>query len=207
MSRVVFKYDIEKDVDNFIRGLESINNPQPTKQHLEFFEIYGQDLDREKVRVFLKERAEKEKIDFNEKTQSIESDWNRIEKIFFTRAEEMFGITLPDPIIGYLSLNSRCTYNWRENYFFVSVYTSDPIRTVMHELLHFYTHRKYTSIIPEEKFNDIKEALTVLLNTDFKDLMGEFEDKGYPQHAELREKIVSLGKEDKKLDEVIQNLI
>ena len=57
----------------------------------------------------------------------------------------------------------------------------------MHELLHFFTWIKYRPLlkakgVSDEHYNTIKESLTVLLNTEYKDLMGDEFDKGYPQH-------------------------
>jgi len=70
-------------------------------------------------------------------------------------------------------------------------------------LFHFYTHRKYESLnIERQKFNDIKESLTVLLNTEFKDLMSEAFDNGYPQHQQMRADILEMRKEGKSIDEI-----
>ncbi len=74
----------------------------------------------------------------------------------------------------------------------------------MHELWHFYTW--YGLGIDQEeklgkaKYNDLKEALSVLLNVECKDLMSEGKhDKGYPQHAELREQILHFWENEKDI--------
>jgi hypothetical protein len=58
-----------------------------------------------------------------------------------------------------------------------------------HELLHIQFHNTYWGEIEKqigkEKTADLKEALTVLLNIEFKDLWF-IEDKGYDIHKELR---------------------
>jgi hypothetical protein len=38
----------------------------------------------------------------------------------------------------------------------------------------------------DEQYNNTKEAMTILLNVIFKDLLGDLTDKGYPQHKEMR---------------------
>lgn len=69
----------------------------------------------------------------------------------------------------------------------------------MHELWHFYTWYKFgiahQNEIGSEKYNDVKESLTVLLNIVCQDILPTgAEDKGYPQHQETRKKIIGLWK-------------
>ena len=77
----------------------------------------------------------------------------------------------------------------------------------MHELWHFYTWQRfgsdYETRLGKQKYNDIKEALTVLLNIECADLFPEgMTDNGYPQHKELREKIVGIWKDTKDIEKV-----
>lgn len=78
---------------------------------------------------------------------------------------------------------------------------------MMHELWHFYTWYSFgineESKIGAEKYNDIKEALTVLLNIECAHLWPEgVEDKGYPQHQELRGEIVKWWQENPDIKDV-----
>lgn len=71
----------------------------------------------------------------------------------------------------------------------------------MHELWHFYTWSKFgdneEQKIGVRKYNDMKEALTVLLNIECKHLLPEgVLDMGYPQHQELRNRISELWKKN-----------
>jgi hypothetical protein len=75
----------------------------------------------------------------------------------------------------------------------------------MHELWHFYTWyglgENQEEELGKEKFNDLKEALTVLLNVECKDLMPEgVIDVGYPQHQEIREEILKYWANDKNIN-------
>jgi hypothetical protein len=77
----------------------------------------------------------------------------------------------------------------------------------MHELLHFYTwHALHDDLIAvgidENQYNDIKESLTILLNTEFADLMDGAQDDGYPQHAEMRQKVQELWRSSKDIRKV-----
>ena len=74
----------------------------------------------------------------------------------------------------------------------------------MHELWHFYTWYGLgvgqEEKLGKQKYNDLKESLTVLLNKECADLFPiDFTDKGYPQHKELREKILKFWSNDKNV--------
>ena len=100
----------------------------------------------------------------------------------------------PGLIDGYLTIGTRCPYNFPHRLFYVSALTRSPIQICLHELLHFYTHQLIEPFFREagdlEEHNQFKEALTVLLNAEFSDLI-ERNDQGYPQHRELRDRILT----------------
>ena len=85
-------------------------------------------------------------------------------------------------------------------------------KTVMHELWHFYTW--YALGVDQEerlgkqKYNDLKEALTVLINIECKDLLKKgVEDKGYPQHQGIRQKILKYWETDRNLKNLWEYLV
>jgi hypothetical protein len=204
---ISFAYNLEKDTENFFKSFNSVNSKKPTKLQELYLNEVG-DLNPAKVALFL----QNQKIDIQTKRNEIESAWRSIEKTAIDRMEKLFGIDLPKNIIVYLSLNSRCTYNIADNYFFVYVNAKAPNSTIAHELLHFYTWYAFQGKleiqgISKELYNEIKESLTVLLNTDFVDLFGENTDSGYTQHQEMRTKIRQMRIEGKEVEEIIQILI
>ena len=75
--------------------------------------------------------------------------------------------------------------------------------TAGHEIMHLHFHNTHWSEIEEkigkEKTFDLKEALTVLLNIEFKDLWF-YMDSGYSLHKELRDFISKIWKEKKDFD-------
>jgi hypothetical protein len=63
------------------------------------------------------------------------------------------------------------------------------------------------SLLGKQKYNDLKEALTVLLNEECGDLMPEgVYDGGYSQHQKLRKEIVRLWNERKDVHKVWNQL-
>ena len=206
---MIVSYDKDKDLENFLKGLRSNNNPTPTKLHQEFFEKHGKALDEHVLADFLGEKARATNI--HTKTREINFVWQKIGEEFTHRTEEFFGMTLL-PVRAFVTTNQRCTYNVSERYFFIYAESKSPANILMHELLHFYTHDAfYEKLIATgtsaQEFNDIKESLTELLNVEFVDLMGVAIDKGYPQHALMRTRVRHLWQESRDMAKVVDGLL
>jgi len=208
MTSLIFNYSIEKDIENFIRGTRAKNSSKPTKLQETYIAQNGTDYDEPKVRIFLESYKKEISFDPEKSARELGENWKKIETPFLQRIEAMFKISyLASHITAYLTTNQRCTYNIPENYFFVNFSSKSPNRTIMHELLHFYTwHALHDDLIAvgidENQYNDIKESLTILLNTEFADLMDGAQDDGYPQHAEMRQKVQELWRSSKDIRKV-----
>ncbi len=198
-----FKYDQEKDVENFIKSAKSVNSKKPTGVMQKYIDIYGESFETEKLNEFITEMLNG--VDVNQIISDITAKWSAMEDEFIMRSEKIFGCKYQvEEVTVFLTTNSRCTYNTLEKYFFVSIPRADVAHvTIMHELLHFYTKEAFEDFIPKEKYNDIKEALTVLLNVEYADLMGDKKDEGYPQHTQMRQKIIDLWLEGKNMKEIV----
>lgn len=198
MLKVHFKYDLDKDVDNFLLGTRSVNNSTPTKLQRLYIEKHGNAYSPETVRIFIKTYAQDNRLNLSGLATSVERGWLPIEESFISRTEKLFGLKYPvESIIAYLSINSRCTYNIQDGYFFVFMNINSSNAYIMHELLHFYTwHAFHDELmgqgIVEKQYNDCKESLTELLNLEYVDLMRGVIDDGYAQHAEMRKKVREL---------------
>jgi len=208
-----FAYDIEKDIENFIKGTRAVNSKKPTKFQTSFSEKYGDNFEAEKVKAFIEEQDKISGFDANKEIVAVEERWKIAEPIFIERVEKIFGISYPAPIITvYLTHNQRCTYNIEENYFFVQIGSEFSNNTIMHELLHFYTWHAFGKKLLDEglsklAYNDIKESLTELLNLEFSDLLNGKPDNGYPQHQEMRAEVKRLWLEIKNIQAVIGKLL
>jgi len=102
-------------------------------------------------------------------------------------------------ITVYITTIPICPYNFKQRWLavFKNASPKEHINIVIHELNHFMFYFYFSPLkekLGEEKFEDLKEALTVLTNP---------EEKGYPAHRKLRafiqkyhylplEKIISL---------------
>jgi len=204
-----FEYNKEKDIWCLLeKGKSSINSAQPTKTYEKLIAFTGENPDEVKTSEFIDIYLKENNLDILNFIENTEKDFKKISSEFIKRAEDIFGLNLEKEIKVFVTINERCPYNTKENWFFISVSKENPVSTIMHELWHFYTWEKfgeeYLNKIGGEKYNVIKESLTVILNLEFSDLLPE-KDFGYPNHQELRKKISLLWQESKNMDYVFTN--
>lgn len=202
-----FQYDKEKDIWCLLnKGKASGNSKLPTKRYEELVDQYGENPTPENASIFIESYMSENNISVDQFIADYQKEWSVISDEYQTRAEKIFGAVLPRDITVYLTINDRCPYYIENDYFFVSMTSPLSIRklTVVHELWHFYTWyglgADELQKLGAQKYNDLKESLTVLLNIECKDLLPEgVQDIGYPQHQELRAKIVELWEQDKNI--------
>jgi hypothetical protein len=192
--KLTFTYNEDEDINCLLsKGTGSINSPnQSTKTYLALLE-YTKDIDdKEKVREFVQKFRSKS-IENN--VVKLQENWDSISDEYQKRAETVFGISLTDSITAYLTITGRYPYSVQGKYFFVPANKENANSTCMHELWHFYTWHKFGAqqeTIGATRYNDVKEALTALLNIECADLMNGDMDNGYPQHQELRARIAEI---------------
>ncbi len=211
--QVNFTYEKNKDIWCLLNKGKSSNNSQnSTKQYEQLIEKYGENPTAETTAVFVDEYVAENKIDIPKCIDDFQKDWESISAEFQKRAEAIFDISLPNNITAHLTINSRCPYSIQDSFFYVSLQSPQAMRTVMHELWHFYTWyglgADQEEKLGKQKYNDLKEALTVLLNVEFKDLLPEgITDTGYPQHQEIREKILEYWEKDRNINNLWKYLV
>lgn len=204
--KLKFEYNKEKDIWCLLnKGKSSNNSPTPTRTYSELVSVYGENPDEKSTSLFIDQYFETGNYDVTEYIKKYKKEFEAISSEYQKIAEKVFGLPLNEKITVYLTINNRCPYSIEEKWFFVSVSRNSPIRTIMHELWHFYTWQKFGADeekkIGAKKYNDIKEALTVLLNVECKHLLPEGAiDMGYQQHQELRNRILELWKQNPDID-------
>jgi len=198
--KVNFLYDEEKDVDCLLsKGPGSHNQPESRTKTFELLVSEVTDLnDRDAVKGFVKNYFLSNQINIQKNIELIQHNWNQIQYEFEKRAEGVFGLKFTDDVYVYLTITGRYPYSFEDGYFYVSADRDNVNKTVMHELWHFYTLKK----LGKNLDNDTKEALTVLLNVECADLLAGEVDNGYPQHQELRNKILELWRKSPDIEYV-----
>jgi hypothetical protein len=211
--KINFQYNKEKDIWCILNKGKSSNNSQsPTKVYEELVSICGNNPTDGDTSVFIDKYISEKNISIRDYVEQYQKDWDVISDEYQKRAEKIFGVSIPEGVTAYLTVNNRCPYHIGSNYFFVRFPSLLTNKTIMHELWHFYT---WYGLGPDqeeklgmEKYNDLKESLTVLLNIECGDLLPEGrQDAGYPQHKELREKIVELWSSEKDIHKLWLKLV
>ncbi len=207
--KLTFKYDLNKDVWCLLnKGKSSDNSPTPTKVYEQLVAFSGENPTEDDAKNFIQKYISENNIDIPGMIEKYKSEWENISERYQSIAEKVFGISLKDDVTVYLTVNNRCPYSIEENYFFLCLTTSGfETKICMHELWHFYTWYKFgvewEEKIGAQKYNEIKESLTVLLNVECKELLPkDVYDRGYDQHQELRQKILQLWTEGKNIEEI-----
>lgn len=202
-------YDPSREVTALKFGLKSTNSTEQTefaKRAIESaIDTQNAEAVSELAATILRESA----IDPDERADRYQEQWNQIEIEASRRLQAMFATDWdPGEVTAYLTVSTRCPYNVKDRYFFVSCFKPSPMRTCLHELQHFYAHQLLEPIFVErgmpERFNEFKESLTILLNEICADLIEE-PDQGYPQHVESRQRILQLWRDGKSMKELAQN--
>jgi len=147
--------------------------------------------------------------------ESYNGAWAKIGPDFFARLEKITKHPICfDHAFGYLTIVGRCPYNYNKKnpYFYVNLFNGihSAMKTTAHEIMHIQFHNTYwpevEKRIGKEKTADLKEALTVLLNLEFRDLW-IVKDEGYPVHEELRAFIEQEWKKHKDFDILIKECV
>lgn len=97
----------------------------------------------------------------------------------------------------FLTTFPRCPYDYQKGYIYVCTLwpVADCLDTLLHEVQHFQFYAYYQQLpevqaLTKKQREDLKEALTVILNEEFAEFMYQ-EDKGYTIHKQLRNQLAT----------------
>ena len=148
-----------------------------------------------------------------EELRALERHWRKIENRFFKKLEQIIQESIfRKDFKCYFTSGFMCPYNDKENWFMVSMWHSLPmsITTICHEIFHLqflHYYKKYCrKFLSEKQTEDLKEALTFILNTDFSDLI-LVNDSGYPSHQKLRKELEKIWHKRKNFQEFLDKAI
>lgn len=207
-----FEYSRDKDVWCLLnKGKSSNNSSNPTKVYKLLVEKYGEAPTASETTQFIETYLQEHNVAIDEQIEKYSADWQQVADEYKNRAENVFDVDLPSTVTAYLTVNNRNPYSIENNMFYVSTPRETVRKTIMHELWHFYTWYglgiDQKQKLGASKYNELKEALTVLLNVECADLFPEGEcDSGYPQHQELRSNILDLWKQNNDIKALWQQL-
>ncbi len=213
MPKIIFKFDKEKDLWNHWHKSNWKSSWTDFRIHPEIKKICeGKKFEecKEKLSSYLSKLQESDLISIE--LYSLEKSWREIEKEFFERMDNLMKKNFNKDIIAYLTTLGICPYDPDEPSFMFSLFYSLPhqLKTCGHEIMHLYFHKFYwnkvESKIGKDKTGDLKEALSVLLNVEFRDLWFA-KDEGYEPHKDLREFILTEWKKEKDFEKLLDKCI
>jgi len=224
MTKVKFDYDIKKDAwwwaslarDKDLWGMSWKNEVAPIPDQLikDMNKVSKQEAEKLALN-HLKTRKLQDRVEImiDHEKEALNKAWKEVEKDFFAELAKLFKAPIyRDSFKAYFTSLFICPYNADEHWFMVSVWKSLPwqIGTVCHEIMHLQFINQYQDYllkekkITKEKFEEIKEAMAILLNEEqFKDIV-LVEEQGYPDHQETIKKIEKLRKEGKSIKEIVE---
>lgn len=216
MPKVIFKFDKEKDLWNIWKTCNFSSNWHDFKKSLnsnilKIAEEKEFKTCKKEIKDYFKKVHESKLISIF--IEAINKSWNNINNEFFKRLENIMKKPICSKIfVGYITTMGRCPYDFKEKSFMISIFYSIPqvLQTAAHEIMHIQFHNTYWEEIEREigreKTADLKEALTVLLNLEFKDLWF-VEDKGYKPHKKLRNFIIKEWKKEPDFDVLLEKCV
>ncbi|MCD6194852.1 hypothetical protein J7K05_01445 [bacterium] len=202
-----FRYSIVKEAENWVNlakdkndtyGIpyEEIVAPMPEKI-LRFIESHNRKESIAHVSQFLRQdpRRPLKELFIRQKIKSLGAIWEKLGEELIKKLTRLVGKQFKQKeLTAYITHLFICDYNYEKGYFFLSLHHSDALNfsVIAHELFHFLFYDHYHDCclqkgLSETQFQDLKEAMTVLLNTDQFSSLLLVEDQGYPQHQPLRD--------------------
>lgn len=207
MNKINFYYRVDKDINNYVasvyrftrlkHGREDVNTWVTRFLFPEELRVIRQAVDNKEatkvIRLLLTKLRKSNASVFLRMETTLEQSWRENEGRFFEHLEHFFQQPLFfTRVTAYFTTLPICPYSLEKLWFMVSYRFSleEQMRTICHELFHFmFLHyfKEYTlqTLKNKQHIEVLKEALTVFLNTDFRDIIS-VPDRGYPQEKELR---------------------
>ncbi len=152
---------------------------------------------------------------YKNKIKNLSSEWMLREGGFVKSLEIFYEKPFDfNNLKAYLTTLPICPYDYDKGWFMVALKNSleRQIKTVGHELMHFVFIRHYWDKcekkfrLSDDKIDMIKEALTVFLNTEFKEWI-KVEDKGYQREQELRNFLLRIRPKAKSFNRLLEEAV
>ncbi len=157
-------------------------------------------------------RAKYKNLVIREEKQSLEKSWRSVEKKYFDALAKITQKPIFTNNFGcYFTTGVMCPYSEKENWFMASMWRSIPasITTICHEVmhlqfLHYYKNYFKKKGLKNNQIEDLKEALTFLLNEKEFDEIVLCDDNGYPEHRKLRKKLQDIWDKERDFEKLLE---
>lgn len=212
MLQIIVKQNIRKDAWNWWHACNKISYCEDWKQRIDK-KIQNKLVGKTRKQAFaflipyLKNLYKTENV--FQKKKELQNILNQHQKELFRRMRVVTAKKIyRTDFTCFLTTFPRAPYNYPHGYVWIPIIWPQEtyIRTFTHELLHFQTYaywqKRCLKQLTKVEFENLKEALTVILNEEFMDLI-VWADKGYAIHKELREQLLTFWKVNKNFNKLI----
>lgn len=224
MLNLNFSYDREKDALNWVLQAKDVNPAFGISYQASVAPIPKRILtqiiknnDKESVKIVLDYFNHSQRQNLKEefiqlKIESLQKLWLNKGETLINRLEKILGPFQNETVNAYITTLYICDYSYQEKYFYLSLYHSLALNftIIAHELAHFLFYQnfqKFCQKLNENQLQDLKESVTVLLNTkEFNDIL-LIEDQGYQPHQKLRRLILVNWNKERDLKKIINKII
>ena len=213
MQIINIKIDIKKDAWNWWHACNKVSYGVDWKRRINKklqTEIAGKT--KKEAFVFLIPYLKKiyKKIHIEKKLEEIKKIFIENNSAIFKRMEKVTGRKIyRNDFSIYLTTFPRGPYEYPKGIVGMPIVWLEEtyIRTFVHELLHFQTYAYWKKMclkkLKNKEFEDLKEALTVILNEEFLDII-KWRDNGYKIHQCLREDLLKFWKNNRNFDKLVK---
>lgn len=226
MIKVTFAYDLKKDAWSWVliakdKNLWGLNWRQQIAQIPDDLLEKIEQADFSQAQEIVNDYIEKDqRTEYKNKVMSIEmpaleKSWQMVEKNYFAVLSNITQKPIfADKFTCYFTTGLVCPDNEKESWFMVSMWHSIPfsITTICHEIMHLQFLYHYQDYLKQKglsntQIEDLKEAVTFLLNEpEFAEIILS-QDAGYPEHSELRKKLKNIWLKNKDFQNLLEEII
>lgn len=170
---------------------------------------------RQFIEPHIQQRMNKAKIDFEAIKYFLEEYMKKRGSILLDEVAKLTGKPMyAQTFYAYFTLLNICPYDKHRRLFMVTANRNMPrqLMTICHEIMHFqfiHYYEKYCrrAGLSATQFQDLKEAMTVLLNEpQFRKYHIAF-DQGYTAHQELRRQIAGYWRQRRSYEKFLDRCI
>lgn len=216
MQKITIKIELKKDAWNWWEACNKISHNVEWKMYVapELRELVIGKKEEEAYNLILPHlKKVYQNIDINLYIKNLQEGFDQKSDMMFQRMENLTKHPIyRDDFICFITSFPRFPYIYEKGYVWLSYKrpVDYQLQIFIHELLHFqyfvYYGERVWDALGKEKHATLKEAMTVILDDEFKDIT-PVHDEGYKEDEEIRKKLLEVWKETRDMDLFIDKAI